>query len=84
MTKLYQVKDVKAGFVSSPFKQPNNAYAIRTFAETVNKDTFISTHAEDYQLFYVGEQNENTGEITSNVVFLENASNVVIEKPKEK
>ena len=83
MTHLYQIKDAKAGFIGAPFKQPNNGFAIRSFAETVNQDAFISAHAEDYQLFYIGEQDENTAEITSNVVFLENASNVVIPKPNE-
>lgn len=81
--KLYQIKDTKVGFVGAPFVQPNNAFAIRTFGEQVNKDKFLCDHAEDYQLFYMGEQDENTGVITSDVVFLENATNVVF-KPEVK
>lgn len=83
MSKLYQLRDTKLGFMGAPFTQPNNMFAIRTFSEQVNKDKFLSDHAEDFQLFYMGEQDENTGIITSDVVFLENATNVVV-KPEVK
>lgn len=80
---LYQIKDVKVGFIGAPFEQANNMSAIRSFAELVNRDQNLYSHAEDYQLFYVGIQDENTGEITPAVVFLENALNVKVDKPKE-
>lgn len=80
--QLYQIKDIKTGFSGSPFEQPNNASALRAFAELVNRNQELYSHAEDYQLFYVGCQNEQTGEIVGAVVFLENAVNVKQLKPK--
>lgn len=74
--KLFAIKDTKIGF-GAPFKAPNNFAAIRMFADTVNSpETMMNQHAEDFQLFAVGEMDEDTGEITTEVKFLENAVNV--------
>lgn len=70
---LYSIKDVKMGF-QQVFILPNNASAIRWFGDTVsNKDNPMNKHPEDYQLFKIGSMNEDTGELTSDVQFLENA-----------
>lgn len=79
--QLYQIKDTKTGFTGAPFEQPNNASALRAFAELVNRNQEVYAHADDYQLYYVGCQNEQTGEIIGAPVFLENAVNVKINKP---
>ena len=71
---LYSVKDTKMGF-EQILVLPNNAAAIRWFGDiSQNKEHPISKHPEDYQLFKVGTMNEDTGELVSDVQFLENAT----------
>lgn len=80
---LYQIKDVKVGFVGSPFEQANTNSALRAFAELVNRDQNLYAHAEDYQFFFIGTQNEQTGDIISTPMFLENAVNVKMKKEEK-
>lgn len=71
---VYSIKDVKMGFTAI-YTLPNNASAIRWFGDmVVNKDTPMSKHPEDYQLFKIGVMDDQTGEFKSEVQFLENAS----------
>ena len=73
--KLYAIKDNKVGFLNAPFIAPNNAAAIRMFGDTTtNIDTLLNKHPEDYELYYLGEMDENTGELISEVKFLETAT----------
>lgn len=72
--KLYAIKDNKVGFMNAPFIAPNNAAAIRMFGDTAtNSETMIYKHPEDYELYHMGEMDENTGELLSEVKFLETA-----------
>ena len=71
---LYSVKDCKIGF-NTLFDAPNNACAIRMFADSVNKpDTPLAQHPEDYQLFFIGTRDDETGDLESKPTFLENAT----------
>lgn len=73
--KLYAIKDNKIGFLNAPFIAPNNAAAIRMFGDTViNVDTLLNKHPEDYELYALGEMDENTGELFSEVKYLETAT----------
>lgn len=77
--KIYSVKDNKIGF-NNTFLAANNAAAMRMFADTCRqKETLFANHPEDFDLYAVGELNENTGEITSEIKFLEHASSFVSE-----
>lgn len=79
-SKLYSIKDTKIGFTQI-FILPNNAAAIRWFGEiALDEKNPIGKHPEDYQLFAMGELNEETGEITSKIDFLENATAFIIKK----
>lgn len=70
----YSIKDTKVGF-GNLFEAPNNASAIRYLADCVqDENNPLRKHAEDFQLFYMGEFDDQTGEFKSNVVFLENAT----------
>lgn len=72
--KLYAVKDNKVGFLNAPFIAPNNAAAMRMFGDTVqDTNTLLNKHPEDYELYSLGEMDENTGELFSEVKFLETA-----------
>lgn len=71
---LYSIKDTKMGF-NQVLIMPNNASAIRTFGDIArNKEHPIAKHPEDYQLFKIGTMDEDTGELVSEVNFLENAT----------
>lgn len=72
--KIYSVKDTKLGF-TTVFTAPNNAVAIRMFADTCNqKDTLIAQHPADFELFGLGEFDQDTGTIKPEVQFLERAT----------
>lgn len=71
--KIYSIKDNKIGF-SQVFVAPNNAAAIRMFGDTCrDKSTMFGSHPEDFDLYSVGEMDDNTGTIKGEVVFLEKA-----------
>lgn len=84
MSNLYAIKDHKIGF-GTIFTAPNNAAAIRMFGETVrDPQTFIHKYPEDYALFAIGKMDDNTGEVTSETFFLENATAFAEKKEKKK
>lgn len=60
---------------SQVFTAPNNAVALRMFADTVRQpDTLLNQHAEDFELFFICKMDENTGEVTEKPTFLERAT----------
>lgn len=73
MKNIYSIKDNKMGF-EQIFIAPNNATAIRMFGDTCRDEkTLFAQHPEDFDLYKVGEMDDNTGVITSDVQFLEKA-----------
>ena len=69
--KIYAIKDTKVGFMQ-PFYQANNAVAIRSFTNAVNSDQTnnINQNMDDMELWLLGEFNDDTGEIKSEITFL--------------
>lgn len=48
-----------------PFTTPHRNAALRSFTDEANReDSEICKHPEDYDLYQVGEFDENTGQIT--------------------
>lgn len=81
---LYSIKDHKIGF-TQVFVAPNNMAAIRMLGDTVRTpDNQISNHPEDFALYYLGTMDDNTGELKSEVTFLENAMTFAEVKAKNK
>lgn len=73
MSKLYAIKDNTIGF-ETVYCMPNNAAAIRNFGDIVRNDkSRYNAHPEDYDLYCVGEFDDNTGEIKPECTFLERA-----------
>lgn len=72
--KLYSIKDVLVGF-KPMFVAPNDKYAIRMLEQLVNDVNVndIKNSPKDYQLFYMGEMDDQTGEVFTDVQFLANA-----------
>ena len=69
--KIYAIKDTKVGFMQ-PFYQANNAVAIRSFTNAVNEEQTnnINRNLDDMELWHLGEFNDDTGEIKSELTFL--------------
>ena len=78
--KLYVVKDNVVGKYMNPFLMNNDAEAERAFKQAVNSgvDAPIVRNYKDMALYGLGDYNESTGEITSNVYFVTNGVSVKI------
>ena len=58
---LYAVRDAKTGFLT-PTADVNNATAMRNFAHAImNHESLMYTHPTDYQLWYLGDFDTETG-----------------------
>lgn len=64
--KIYSIRDGKGDFFNTPFFQRTTGEAERTF-ENLTKDTatFVSKYPDDYDLFYIGDFDDQTGQITN-------------------
>ena len=62
---IYTVYDIKAQVFMNPMFTFNHEAAIRTFTDCVNQqDHAFYQHPEDYQLFFLGTYDQDTGKIT--------------------
>lgn len=78
--KIYAIKDNKLGF-DMVFTMSNNMAAIRAFGDWCgNEQSLYNKHPEDYDMYCVGDMDENSGAITPEVTFLEKASTFVKKK----
>lgn len=68
--KLYSIKDTKNKFMK-PFEEVNDDCAIRTCKTLANDDrTMIGMFPEDYELWRIGNFNEENAELTSDLEFI--------------
>lgn len=75
--KLYSIKDKASGFTQI-FVANSKYNALRSFSDAVNgQGTVIAQHPEDFSLYELGEMDQDTGIISPNVSFIEEASNLV-------
>lgn len=62
ISKMFSIYDVKAEDNTTPWSALTVAEAIRNFMDLcTNPDTRIGQHAEDYQLFYIGDFDSAAG-----------------------
>ena len=73
--KMYAVKDNKSGAFLFPQPFPNEAVALRCYGSAVNDSaqTILALYPEDCTIYSVGEFDDRTGVITSDVQFVANA-----------
>ena len=60
------VRDIKVEAYGQPFCTPSVGIGIRSFTDAVNnpqKDSDISKHPGDFDLFHLGNYDDNTGQI---------------------
>lgn len=79
MIKIYAIKDNIAGTMGMPFYEKNRAIAIRSITSSANTNEGIKQIAKDLTLYELGEFNEETGEILSNVEFVINVIDIIKE-----
>jgi len=62
MLKAYSIRDSKAEVFNTPFYQKTHGEAERTF-QTLVKDekSTLSKYPDDYDLYYLGEYDQDTG-----------------------
>jgi len=64
--KLYSIYDKKAQTYAPPFAYPYHGQAIRAFSDLVqDQRSSVNKHPGDYALFFLGEYDDNTGELIS-------------------
>lgn len=67
MSKIYAIHDNAIEAFSQPFFVQAQGQAVRMFMdESRNEQSQLNKHPEDFALFYIGEFDERTGEITNN------------------
>ena len=76
--KIYAVKDVRTEAFLKPFFVQNFAVMERAIMDARNdENNTLSVHPEDYQVYELGEYDDNTGEISPvPPKFLFNVNNV--------
>lgn len=64
MKKLYSIYDKAAGAFCAPFQMLTDAQALRAFESNLaNPQTNIHQFPEDYDLYFVGQFDDNSGEL---------------------
>lgn len=69
---VFAIKDVKVGFMS-PFIRQNKELAIRDFKDALvspSENNLFRLHPEDYELWQIGEFNQESGILTSKIEHL--------------
>lgn len=83
MLNLYAIYDKKACSYNTPFYCKTNGIAVRIFADLVSDtSSVVSRHPEDFELYCLGEFNEDTGETTSTKIFQTSAVSLIPQVPE--
>lgn len=62
--KIYAIVDAKMGTFMQPFFALTNGQAARSFGDTaLDPNSGVHKHPEDYVLYYIGEFDDNSGEL---------------------
>lgn len=60
--KMFSIFDAKASIFHPPFYKRSHGEAERDFSQTANnKETQLNQFPEDYDLYYLGEYDDNSG-----------------------
>lgn len=64
--KAFTILDTKAGIYMAPYFAPNEALGIRTFKDLLNNpQTVMAKHPDDFALYFCGEYNTQSSELTT-------------------
>ncbi len=60
--KMFSIRDAKSEIFTNPFYKATHGEAERDFRTTVNNDkTTLNRYPEDFDLYYLGTYDDNTG-----------------------
>jgi hypothetical protein len=63
--KVYSLRDSKSEIFNAPFYKHTHGEAERDFKSLVNDEkSMVNKYPEDYDLYHLGEYDDNTGKIT--------------------
>lgn len=69
--QVFAVRDIKSESYSNPFYLARAEVAVRTFKDAMADKTHpMAQHPEDYQLYHLGNFNDDTGAFESKTPFL--------------
>ncbi|WNK13736.1 MAG: nonstructural protein [Microvirus sp.] len=71
MKPVFAIKDRAVNNYGEPMAMPSEQHAVRWFRDIVNsdpKDSAIARHPDDYDLYQVGEYNEETAALVPNMM----------------
>lgn len=64
LTRMYVIKDTKAGVFNTPFFQHTHGTAERAFQDLINdSQSSVNKHPEDYDLYYLGTYDDLSGSV---------------------
>lgn len=64
--RIFGIRDLKAGAFAPPFFQARDEMAVRAFSDAIQDPQHpMSRHPEDYHLFYLGELDDESGQLTT-------------------
>lgn len=64
--RMFTIRDSKAEVFNTPFFQKTHGEAERSFTELVNDEKSMpGKYSDDYDLYYLGEFDDQTGKISS-------------------
>lgn len=64
--KIYSLRDSKSEIFNVPFYKLTHGEAERDFRSLVNDEkSMVHKYPEDYDLYYLGEYDDNSGKMTS-------------------
>lgn len=62
--KMFSIRDSKAAAYHPPFYKKSHGEAERDFSDLASDtQTAVGKHPEDYDLYYVGQYNDETGQV---------------------
>jgi hypothetical protein len=67
---LYSIFDLKAQYHGNPFLETTDEVAMRTVISSMNADSLLAKHPEDFVLDRLGTYDDGSGEIVSEVELL--------------
>lgn len=82
--KVFSLYDIKAKVFQTPFFMQNQGTALRAFSDLVNDErSFVNKHPEDYQLYHVGDFDDEKALFTNKtpVDLVATASEFLKQKP---
>ena len=64
--KAFAIRDSKAEYFNTPFFQKSHGEAERSFKQLTNDNqSTVSKYPEDFDLYYLGEYDDNTGTLAA-------------------